>query len=88
MVLLEAFLDGQTLGRDRGGGDHPSFVIEVTQDDLHTSTNFTERMRYWYSDLLARRLDTGLIVMMTRYLIESNVCCASYGGVSRLDLLR
>jgi hypothetical protein len=49
---LEAFLDDVPLGRERRGSDHPSFVIEVAENDRHASTDLAKSIGDRYSNII------------------------------------
>ncbi len=51
---LETLLNDEALGAQTHGKNHPSFVVEVAQDDGHALTLLAERVRHWHADLVER----------------------------------
>jgi len=54
-ILLEAFLDDQSLRRNRSSDHHPSLVVKVAEDDLHPFPDVAKGVRDWYADLAKRK---------------------------------
>lgn len=52
--ILETLLHNEALRAQTHGEDHPSFVVEVAEDNGHPLTLLAERVRHWHTDLVER----------------------------------
>lgn len=55
---LEAFFDNMPLGRERRSSDHPSFVIEVAENDRHARADLAKSIGDRHSNIIKRDISS------------------------------